>query len=220
MRRSLSETIERLLEDDPTEAIAVIDAEIGGGDDDPDLLAYRAEALEAGGEVEAALAAWTDYLAVDPEWPGAYSRRAELLADRGRFAAADAELNMAIELFEDDSDLIRCSALVLELRGEFAAADRGYERAAELDFTMLAPPRFDRREVSASLERALGPTARVQIEEVPASAAEEGHCRPFDETAGRGLIVYLRNLERELEPEATIGDLLDLLAIARAGRDG
>lgn len=215
MRRSLSDLIERALELDPTDALALVDAEIEEGDEDPDLLAYRAEALEAAGEVSAALLAWSTYLEVDPTWPGAYARRAELLADLGRFEAAQAELGMGIELFEDDPRLTRGIALVEELQGNFAAADRAYAAAEEADFTAPAPPRFDRREVGAALERELGDEGPVEVAEVPETAGEWGHCRPFDVIADGGLIVYLRNLERELEPEATIADLVDLLAIAR-----
>ena len=216
MRRSLSDSIERLLEEEPVEALALLDAEIDSGDEDPDLLAYRAEALEAAGEVTEALVAWSTYLEADPEWPGAYCRRAELLGDLGRFDAARAELNMASELFDEDARLTRCLALVEELQGNFGAADRAYTKAEDADFATPAPPRFDRDEVRAALERQLGDEGEIQVEEVPQSAGDWGHCRPFDVTDDGGLIVYLRNLERELEPEATITDLLDLLAIARS----
>ncbi len=216
MRRSESEAIEHALEVEPRQAVAMIESLIGSGDRDPDLKAYLAEALEAAGDRGAAIDAWTAYMEIDPEWPGAYARRAELLADGGQLLAAQAELHMATSMFDFDNEarLIRVQALIDELGGDHATADRGYERAAELDFTLPAPPRFDRREVASSLTRAAGRGAAIVVVEVPELADEEGLCRALDMGAGGAITVYLRNLERELESEATMDDLVDVFQIA------
>ncbi len=214
MRRSESETIESTLEAEPQEAVAMIEALIGAGDRDPDLRAYLAEALEAAGDRQGAIAAWTTYMEIDPQWPGAYCRRAELLVDAGRFDAAQAELLMATSMFDDEPRLVRSQAILNELRGDHEGADRGYLEAADRDYTLPAPPRLDRAAASRALLRAAGRGATVVVKEVPDSPGEEGFFRPVDLNEGVEITVYLRNLERELESEATIDDLLEVFQIA------
>ncbi len=220
MRRSDSEAIEIALETDPEDALALVQQKIEEGESDPEWLAYRAEALEAVGRRREAINAWTAYLERDPAWPGTYCRRAELLADGGSLDAARAELLMAGELFEDEPRLLRVHALLDELEGAWEDADRKYGAVAEIDCTLPAPPRFDRREAAQVLAVAAGHA--IVLAELPARAGDAGWLRALDVGVDGEIKVYLRNLEREMESEATAEDLADLFEIARlqAGAGG
>ena len=211
MRRSDAEQIESMVQYAPAEAVRSLRRSLDEGEDDPAMWAYLAEALTAADEVDEALAAWAHYLTRDPAWPEAYTARAELLVVLGRFEAADVELRMAEELFGDDARVPRARAIWYELQGQFEAAEEAYRQAAAIDLTWPTPPRFDRGQTRAFLNDADASLRALEVAEIPTDAAGGDLLRPHDLREDGTLIIYLRNLERELDSDASLEDLEHLL---------
>ena len=211
MRRSDAEQIESMVQYAPAEAVVTLRRSIEDGDNDPDTWAYLAEALSADEQIDEALKAWAHYLTLDPGWPEAYTARAELLVVLGRFEAADVELRMAEELFDDDARVPRARAIWHELQGRFEEAESLYRQAAAIDLTWPVPPRFDRDEARAHLNAADPSLRGLQIAEIPANKEAGDLMRPHDRHDDGGLVIYLRNLERELDNDASLDELTHLL---------
>ena len=217
MRRSDVEQIEEMVQYAPAEAVLWLRRTLDEGGDDPDIWAYLAEALTAAQEVDEALKAWAHYLTLDPAWPQAYTARAELLVELGRFEAADVELRMAEELFGDDSRVPRARAIWHEIQGRFGPAEEAYRQAASIDLTCSTPPRFDRVQARVFLEHANIAPHPLQIAEIPTDSDAGDLLRPHDLADDGTLVIYLRNLERELDSDASLEDLEQLLSINRPG---
>jgi tetratricopeptide (TPR) repeat protein len=217
MRRSDIEEIEYLLDEDPAEAVALSRRLVDETPDDPDTWAWLADAQIENGEYDAALKSLGEYALRDPDWMEAYTLRAGLLAELGRFDAADVELEVARALDSEDPRFLRAEALVHELQGRFAQADELYSKAAEMDPAFPAPPRFDRTRARAAIQRILrdvgkeGLKLQPVFEEIPAKTTGSKLLSRGLELKDKGtLIVYLRNLERELDDEAELEDLESL----------
>lgn len=213
MRRSDMDQIEYLLDEDPAEAVGLCRRLCDQTPDDADVWGWLAEAQIAAGDYDAALKSYAEYAVRDPDWLEAYTHRAELLAELGRFEAATVELEVARAMDSEDPLLHKAEALWFELQGQFDKADALYARMAEADPGYPPPPRFDRRRVRQAIERILrdvgkdGPKLQAVFEEVPAKASPRKLLsRGLELRDGRTLAVYLRNLERELTDEAELED--------------
>ena len=214
MRRSDMDEIEILLDHDPGEAVALCRRLCDETPDDADVWGWLAEAQVAAGEYDAALKSYAEYAVRDPDWIEAYTHRAELMAELGRFEAATVELEVVRSMDSEDPLLHKAEALWFDLQGQFDKADALYARMAEADPDFPPPPRFDRRRVRQAIERILrdvgkeGPKLQAVFEEVPSKASPRKLLsRGLELRDGRTLVVYLRNLERELTDEAELEDL-------------
>ena len=217
MRRSDMDELEYLMDDDPAEAVVLARKIVSEISADPDAWAWLAEAQMAAGEVEAALKTWAEYVRRDPDWLEAYAMRATLLSDLGRFDAASVELEVGRALDSAHPRLLRAEAVCMELQGKFAAADALYAKVAELDELEPAPVRFDRGKAKLAINAVLQQVAndglklRALIEEVPATASVTRLLsRQLELRDPTTVVVYLRNLERELVGEPEIEDLAEL----------
>ncbi|MCO4760874.1 MAG: tetratricopeptide repeat protein [Myxococcales bacterium] len=208
MRRSDSEAIEEALEDAPLEALAMVRELLSADDADADVWGYLADCQTELGDRQAALSAWAHYLTLDPHWPEAYTARAEIFADSGDLRAARAELGLATELAADDPRVLRTEALLSELTGDLNGADVLYAKGEEADPLWPAPIRYRRNKALRFLQRELE-HPNVQTEEMPTSAEPGGFLRRAEFSATGALILYLRNLERDLDGDSQLEDLHD-----------
>ncbi|MEY3015154.1 MAG: Tetratricopeptide repeat [Pseudomonadota bacterium] len=206
MRRSDSEAIEAAIEDDPDEAIRLCEALLDDDEEDADVWAYLAEAQLAAGRSRKALETLAQVVELDPEWIEAYTLRAEILMDQDKADAAAIELDVASDLDAEDPRVLRARALAAELAGAFEEADRLYAEAEDVDVLWPAPPRFERGAMAAALQSAIGKA--VQVREMPAAGA--GRLRMVERGKG-GLVVYARNLERELDAGGALEDVVLLV---------
>ena len=214
MRRSDIEEIEYLLDENPAEAVAFclrLGAEMAG---DPDLWAWLADAHVAAGAYDEALKALAKYVQLDPDWLEAYTWRAELLADLGRFDASRVELEVARAIDSEDPRLLRAEALSLELQGRFPEADERYAAAADVDPAMPAPARYERAAARQAIQRVLRQIAKEGLkltavfEEIP-TKTDGGRMlsRSLDLLDHGTVAVYLRTLERDLIEGSEIEEL-------------
>lgn len=207
MRRSDSEAIEAAIEDDADEAIRLCEALLDEDEGDADVWAYLAEAQLAAGRSRRALETLAQVVELDPEWIEAYTLRAEILMDQDRGDAASIELDVAADIDAEDPRLLRARALAAEIAGDYAAADALYREAEETDVLWPAPPRLNRsamaRAIAAQIDA--GP---VLIEEMPGTGPSR--LRMIDRD-GKGLTVYARNVERELDGGGAIEDVVMLV---------
>jgi tetratricopeptide (TPR) repeat protein len=217
VRRSDIEEIEYLLDEDPAEAVVLCRRLVDEGPDDADAWGWLAEAQIENGEYDQALKSLAEYAVRDPDWMEAYTLRAGLLAELGRFDAANVELEVARALDSEDPRFVRAEALWHELQGRFTDADQLYVKAAEIDPAYPPPPRFDRKKVKATIERILrdvgkdGLKLQAVFEEIPAKTPDQKLLsRGLELRDDKTLVVYLRNLERELGDDAEIEDLESL----------
>lgn len=217
MRRSDMEEIEYLLDEDPSEAVALARRIVEELPNDPDAWGWLADSQIEAGDLEGALKSLAEYVRRDPDWMEAYTLRAGLLSELARFDAASVELEVARALDSEDPRLRRAEALFHELQGKLEQADKLYAEAAELDPTLPAPARFERAKAKAVIQKVLREVAKEGLklqavfEEVPKIASGKKLLSRGLELKDRGtVIVYLRNLERELDPEAEVEELAEL----------
>ena len=208
MRRSDGEAIEEALEDAPREALAMVRALLDQDDRDADLWAYLAECQTEIGDREAALADWAHYIVLDPHWPEAYTARCELFADAGDLRAARAELSLVQEFAADDARVIRTEALLAEFSGDFNRADALYGDAEEADPLWPAPRRYKRNRAAKALRSEID-RAVVHVEELPSDPEPDGLLRRAEARPDGSVVLYLRNLERDLAEESDLEDLLE-----------
>lgn len=217
MRRTDMEELEALMEEAPQEAVQLAQRLTEETPADPDVWAWLAETQMACGEEEAALRALAEYLRRDPEWVEAYTLRAALLADLGRFAEAGIELEVAASMDAEDPRIARTEATVLELQGQFAAADAAWKRAVALGSE--PPARFERDFLQRMCRDVFREAARDGLkltavyEEVPTSGGKgKPYGRPVELRDARTAVVYFRNLERELPPDAEPEEVQEVFA--------
>ncbi len=217
MRRSDIEEIEGLIDTDPTEAVAFGRTLVKEAPADPDCWGWLAEAQMEARDYDGALKSLAEYLKRDPDWMEAYTLRAGLLSELGRFDAAGVELEVARSLDSEDPRLTRAEASWHEWQGHFERADELYNRAAQVDPSVLPPKRFDRAVAKAAILVVLKEVAKdglkltAEFAEVPTVAGKDKFLsRPIELRDAGTLVVYLRNLERELTVEAEIDDLKEL----------
>lgn len=217
MRRSDIEELDYLLDTDPVEAVQLAKRLVEENSGDADAWGWLADAQIEAGEYEGALKALAEYLRRDPDWMEAYTLRAGLLSELGRFDAAHIELEVARSLDSSDPRLLRAEALWHELQGKLGEADRLYGQAGEQDPGSPPPPRFDRnraRDVVLGVLRQVakdGLKLQATFEEVPPRpAGGKLLSRPLELRDARNVVVYWRNLERELTAEAELDDLAAL----------
>lgn len=220
MRRSDIEEIEALLDDDPREALSLASRIVDETPDDPDGWAWRAEAQIALGQAENALKSLAEYVQRDPEWIEAYTMRAVLLTELARFDDAHVEVEVARAIDSEDPRLQRAEAVWHELQGHFPEADKLYALAAEGDPGLYpAPPRFDRPRAQAAILKVLREIAKDGLklqplfQEVPTPGPTKGGkllTRALELRDKSTVVVYLRNLERELDDESQIEDLAEV----------
>ena len=215
MRRSDMEEIEYLLDEDPVEAVALAHRLCDESPDDADAWGWLADAQIEAGQLEAALKTLATYVQHDPEWMEAYTLRAGLMTELGRFDEAGVELEVARALDSEDPRLLRAQALWHKLQGRFDDADALYKQAAELDPAgHPAPVRFDRARARQTIQKVLRDVAKDGLkltpvfEEIPRKATVgKVLSRPLELRDASTLVVYLRNLERELDDEADLDEL-------------
>ncbi len=217
MRRSDMDELELLMDGDPAEAVALARRICSEIPNDADAWGWLADAHIADGQFDEALGALAEYVRRDPDWIEAYAQRAGLLAELGRFEAATIELEVGRSLDSESPRLVRAEALCLELQGKLKEADALYDKAEALDPAEEAPTRFDRGRARQAIQGVLRQVAKsglkltAVIEEVPSKAtAKKLLSRQMELQDERTLIVYLRNLERELTGDAEIEDLAEL----------
>ena len=205
MRRSDIEEIEYLLEENPVDAVAFCQRLRQENERDPDLWAWLAEAHVAAGAYEEGLKSLAKYVTLDPDWLEAYTWRAEILADLGRFDASRVELEVARAIDSEDARLKRAEAFAAELQGKFAEADAAYAEAAELDPGTPPPARYERGRAKQAITRVLRQVAKEGLkltpvfEEIPKAVDGNRLLSRSLELLDQGTVaVYLRNLEREL----------------------
>lgn len=214
MRRSDIEEIEYLLDENPAEAVAFCQRLRATHGSDPDLWAWLADAQVAAGGYDEALKALAQYIQLDPDWLEAYTWRAELLADLGRFDASRVELEVARAIDSEDPRLVRAEAMAFELQGRFADADERYAAAAEIDPSTPPPARYERSRARQAISRVLRQIAKEGLkltpifEEIP-QKTDGGRLlsRSLDLLDQGTVAVYLRNLERDLIEGSEIEEL-------------
>ena len=209
MRRSDSEAIEAAIEEDPEEAVRLCEALLEEVEDDADIWAYLAESELAAGRGDDALEALAQVVELDPEWIEALTLRAEILIDQGKLGAAAIELDVAIELDADDARVLRARALMLEVGGDGKGADKVYAEAEAADSLWPRPPRLDRSQIVRALAKTLDIDAgAISVQEMPSEGAR---LRMADLPDPESLVVFARNVERELDEGATIEDFVMLV---------
>lgn len=213
MRRSDIEEIENLLGEDPMQAVAVSKRIAEETPEDADVWAWLAEAQIEAGDDDGALRSLATYILNDPEWLEAYTMRANLLTELGRFDQAAIELEVARAVDSEDPRLLRAEALHAELQGKFDEADDYYRAAGELDPAYPPPARFDRAKVRNAVTRLLRDAAKQGLklaavfEEIPTKGgAKQRLSRGLELRDSGTLVVYVRNLERELEFESELDE--------------
>ena len=200
MKRSSQDALVELLETDPGKALALVEElseRIGG---DPDLVAFRAEALAELGEFEESARTWAGYIERDPDYAEAYTERARMFIELGQLTAADSELQVAHELFGPSGELLFQRGFWNDAQGRFEQADRCYEEAAELEPMLDVPPRLPTEALAQALVYELKP-GQVTLRPMPSEASGQGLGRLLDRK-GKQVVVYQRNVERELPEEA------------------
>ena len=217
MRRSDMDELENLIGEDPTEAIRLARKIVGEIPGDADAWGWLAEAQVAAGECEQALKTLAEYVRRDPDWIDVYALRAGLLSELGRFDAAAVELEVGRALDSGHPRLVRAEAIFYELQGQFVQADALYAKAHQIDALDEAPARFDRGKAKLAIGEVLKQVAKdglklhAVIEEVPAAAtATKLFSRQLELRDATTVVVYLRNLERELAGDAELEDLAEL----------
>lgn len=216
MRRSDSEAIEAAIEEDPEEAVRLCEALLEEVEDDADIWAYLAESELAAGRGDDALEALAQVVELDPEWIEAFTLRAEILIDQGKLGAAAIELDVAIELDADDARVLRARALMLEVGGDGKGADKLYAEAEAADSLWPRPPRLDRSQIVRALAKTLDIDAgAISVQEMPSEGAR---LRMADLPDPESLVVFARNVERELDEGATIEDFVMLVEEALEAR--
>lgn len=216
MRRSDIEELEYLMDTDPREAVVLAKKLVQENPTDADAWGWQADAQIEAGDYEAALKSLAEYLRRDPDWMEAYTLRSGLLTEMGRFDAAGVELEVARQIDATDTRLLRAEGFWHELQGRLEQADELYARASAVD-GLLPPPRFDRSKAAAAIRGVLKQVAKDGLklnpvfEEMPAKGSKEQKLsRSLELRDSSTLVVYLRNLERELTTEAEIEDLAEL----------
>lgn len=217
MRRSDIEELEGLIDSDPAEAVGLAKELVKESPGDPDIWGWLAEAQIEASDYDGALKSLAEYLRRDPDWMEAYTLRAGLMAELGRFEAAGVEVEVARSLDSEDPRLWRVEALLHELQGRFDKADALFAKAAEADPSVSPPQRFDRPAAKAAIQKVLKDVAKEGLkltalfEEVPAKGGlGQLFSRQLELKDSKTVVVYLRNLERELTQEAEIDDLAEL----------
>lgn len=216
MRRSDIEELEYLLDQEPREAVALAKKLVAETPADADAWGWLADAHVEAGDYEAALKALAEYLRRDPDWMEAYTLRSGLLTEMGRFDAAGVELEVARQIDATDTRLLRAEGFWHELQGRLEQADELYAKASGVD-GLLPPPRFDRDKAATAIRAVLKQVAKeglklqAVIEEMPKEGSKDRKLSRQLELRDAGtLVVYLRNLERELTTDAEIDDLAEL----------
>lgn len=217
MRRTDMEELEMLMDEEPAEAVRLAQRLTEETPADPDVWAWLAETQMAAGEEEAALRSLAEYVRRDPDWIEAYTLRAALLGDLGRFGEAAIELEVAASIDQEDPRIARTEATVLELQGEFTAADAAWKRAVELG--SQPPARFEREFLQRMCRDVFREAARdgvklqVVYQEVPTTGGKGlPYARPVEIREPRTAVVYLRNLERELPADAEGDEIQEIFA--------
>jgi tetratricopeptide (TPR) repeat protein len=216
VRRSDSEAIEAAIEEEPDDAVRMCEALLEDDEADPDIWCYLAEAQLAAGRPKKALDVLAQVVELDPEWVEAYTLRAEILIDLNRLEAADIEIEVAIDVDAEDPRVLRARALRAEVDGRYREADKLYAKAEDGDALWPAPPRFDRDRLPGQLRGALD-VDNVRVEEMPLN--DTNRLRMIDLEDPLQPLIYIRNLERELDSAAVLDDLILLIeeAIEEAG---
>lgn len=209
--------LEFLLDDDPAEAVALARKIVQEIPADADAWGWLADAQIAAGDLDGALKSLAEYLQRDGDWVEAYAIRAGLMSEMGRFDAAQVELEVGRQIDSGHPRLVRAEALCKELQGKFTEADALYAKAEEIDPADEAPPRYDRGKAKNAINAVLKQVAkdglklRAEFEEVPKPATgAKLLSRAMDLRDAGTVVVYLRNLERELTTEDELEDLAEL----------
>jgi predicted Zn-dependent protease with MMP-like domain/Flp pilus assembly protein TadD len=147
------------------------DALAAGTGDRLDLLFLAGDALLALGDAKAAEVRFRAVLQDDPSCPSSRCWLAMALYRQGRFAEAETEAAAALACEQPMVDAHVVSGLLLDRRGDFAAADAAYQRASELDPEKYhLPERLTREEFDRELRKAvkrLPKQFRKHLERVP-----------------------------------------------------
>jgi tetratricopeptide (TPR) repeat protein len=216
MKRSIQDTISDLLEDDPIAALEYVREQLGSGEPDPDLLAFEAECLGELRHFDDAVDAWARYLEKDPEYLTAYVERARIFIELGRLDAADSELRTADDLFGEQAGCSFQRGFWLDARGSYDHADQAYTVAAEMDELLDPPPRFETKRIAKLVKAATG--REVEVAPMPADAGVAGLGRLLERASGR-LVVYQRNVEREMSGFSDIDMFVEIVVDVLAEMD-
>jgi tetratricopeptide (TPR) repeat protein len=98
------------------------------------ILTYRAMASKAKGEIDNALAALSDAIAVDPDFAAAYSARADILSERGQCDNAIADYDRLIQLAPESAAIAYVSrGGCLMQKGAYDPALESFDEAIRRD---------------------------------------------------------------------------------------
>ena len=118
---------------DYAKAIEAINRAIDMDSSDIERMYKRADLLGESGDVEGAIAGWTDVIAKTPDWAGGYYRRGFFEDNSNRTDEALADYEMAIMLDPDYAYSYLGKGDMLMRKGENEKAMEAYRKVVELD---------------------------------------------------------------------------------------
>lgn len=114
-------------------ALEYINQAVDMDPDNIDLISTKADILGDSGDVEGAIAEWTEYIERNPDYWGGYYRRGFFEDNSGRLDAALDDYDMAIMLMPDYAYSYLGKGDVLMLKGKTDEAMEAYRKVVELD---------------------------------------------------------------------------------------
>lgn len=114
-------------------ALSTIDRAIQMAPDDDSLKAIRADIIGNSGDVEGAIAQWSEYIVKNPDFYGGYYRRGFFEDNSGRTEEALADYEMAAMLYPEYSYAHIGRADMLERLGRHEEALAAYQKVVEID---------------------------------------------------------------------------------------
>ncbi len=203
------------------EALVALDRALKLAPDNPAILHNRGRALEALGRTDEAEQAYTDALSIDHRLMPALSARAGLLAARGDWAGALADLDMALTNRPDDAQLRLRRGELLLAQGDWMRGLDDYDARLDLpghwtpdlprwqgeplDGRLLVYPEQDNIESDAAMRDTLmlarlpGVDAAIQCSAKVAEWLDLPTVRRGDSLAGFTAAIALRSLPKVLD---------------------
>lgn len=114
-------------------ALSTIDRAIQMAPDDDSLKAIRADIIGNSGDVEGAIAQWSEYIVENPDFYGGYYRRGFFEDNSGRTEEALADYEMAAMLYPEYSYAHIGRGDMLERLGRHEEALAAYQKVVEID---------------------------------------------------------------------------------------
>jgi tetratricopeptide (TPR) repeat protein len=122
-----------LASDRPKDAVARIDAALGRGKPDSDLLLLSARVFSAAGDTTRSVKLLQQAIALDPARLEGYSQLAEIYARGNRLDEAKRELREVLSRDPQSVSAITMLAMLLEIQGRSEEAKKEYQRVLSID---------------------------------------------------------------------------------------